>query len=35
MDPKLSRLSYVACLEKDGHLDEYVEQFPAVKRKTE
>lgn len=35
MDPELGRISYVAWLEKDGHLDFYLERFPDVKREAE
>ncbi len=35
MDPELAHLSFVAWLEKDGHLDDYVQKFPEVKREAE
>ena len=35
MDPELARLKYVAWLERDGHLDDYVREFPEVKREAE
>ena len=35
MDPDLERISYVAWLEGDGHLDYYLENFPEVKREAE
>ncbi len=35
MAPDLERISYVAWLEKDGHLDYYLEHFPEVRREAE
>jgi uncharacterized protein (TIGR02996 family) len=35
MDPELERISYVAWLEADGHLDYYLQKFPEVRREAE
>jgi uncharacterized protein (TIGR02996 family) len=35
MDPALERISYVAWLETDGHLDFYLRTFPEVRREAE
>ena len=35
LDPELERLSYVAWLERDGHLDYYLQNFPEVKREAD
>src|SRR5262245_9200773 len=35
LDPEVERISYVAWLEKDGHLDYYLQNFPEVKREAD
>src|SRR5215468_727986 len=35
LDPELERISYVAWLEGDGHLDYYLQNFPEVKREAD
>src|SRR5262249_35731960 len=35
LDPDLERISYVAWLERDGHLDYYLQNFPEVNREAD